>query len=115
MEDYEANQKRATLAGGPWHWWRWRESNPRPTALHPRHYMLSSPLDLVPRQHGVRSAPGTQSVTSTTPDWRPPRLVPVMLTLHPLDRDQQGSGLTPYTREARRAGKGCVSPMRARR
>src|SRR3546814_6499852 len=65
-EDYEANQKRATLAGGPWHWWRWRESNPRPKALHPRHYMLSSPLDLVPRQHGVRSAPGNRSEEHTS-------------------------------------------------
>lgn len=38
------------------HWWRWRESNPRPKALDARYYMLSSPLDLVPRQHSVRSA-----------------------------------------------------------
>ena len=37
-------------------WWRWRESNPRPKALDARYYMLSSPLDLVPRQHDVRSA-----------------------------------------------------------
>src|SRR5690606_33947422 len=31
-------------------WWRWGELNPRPKALHPRHYMLSSPLDLIHRQ-----------------------------------------------------------------
>src|SRR5690606_8428952 len=55
-------------------WWRWWELNPRPKALHPRHYMLSPPLDLVPRQHGVRSAPGNQPVSSTVADRRPPRL-----------------------------------------
>jgi len=38
-------------------WWRWGESNPRPKALHPRHYMLSSPLVLVLRQHDVRGTP----------------------------------------------------------
>ena len=38
------------------YWWRWRESNPRPKALDAQYYMLSSPLDLVPRQHDVRSA-----------------------------------------------------------
>ena len=43
-------------------WWRWRESNPRPKALHPRHYMLSAPLGLVPRQHGAQSASGHQPV-----------------------------------------------------
>jgi hypothetical protein len=37
-------------------WWRWAESNRRPKALHPRHYMLSSSLDLIPEQHDVRSA-----------------------------------------------------------
>lgn len=37
-------------------WWRWAESNRRPKALHPRHYMLSSSLDLAPEQHDVRSA-----------------------------------------------------------
>src|SRR5579875_820796 len=42
------------------YWWRWRESNPRPKALDARYYMLSSPLDLAPRQHGVRSAPKDQ-------------------------------------------------------
>src|SRR5690606_241807 len=88
-------QKRATLAGGPLHWWRWAESNRRPRALHPRHYMLSPPLDLAPWQHGVRSAPGDQPVSSTAADRRPPRLVPVMMTLHPLARAQVGSGLTP--------------------
>lgn len=41
-------------------WWRWAESNRRPKALHPRHYMLSSPLSLAPGQHGVRSAPRSQ-------------------------------------------------------
>ncbi len=43
-------------------WWRWRESNPRPKVLHPRIYMLSSPLDLVRKQHDVRSAPPDQPV-----------------------------------------------------
>jgi transposase len=38
------------------YWWRWRESNPRPKALDARYYMLSSLLDLVPRQHSVRGA-----------------------------------------------------------
>lgn len=41
-------------------WWRWAESNRRPEALHPRHYMLIPPLDLIPRQHGGQSAPGNQ-------------------------------------------------------
>src|SRR3546814_21053670 len=91
-EDYEANQKRATLAGGPWHWWRWRESKPRPTALHPRHYMLSSPLDLVPRQHGVRSAPGNQPVSSTAADRRPPRLGPGLMKVgHAWCRERGGT------------------------
>src|SRR5690606_14192346 len=80
---------------GPWCWWRWAESNRRPKALHPRHYMLSPPLDLGPRQHGVRSAPGTQPVSSTAADRQPPRLVPVIVTLHPRARAQVGSGLTP--------------------
>ena len=31
--------------------------NPRPKELHLRHYMLSSPLDLVLWQHDVRSTP----------------------------------------------------------
>ena len=43
-------------------WWRWRESNPRPKALHPRPYMLSSPFGLALRQHGVRSTPQDQPV-----------------------------------------------------
>src|SRR5688500_6370142 len=43
-------------------WWRWRESNPRPKALHPRHYMLSAPLGLVSGQHGAQSASGDQPV-----------------------------------------------------
>jgi len=76
-------------------WWRWGELNPRPKALHPRHYMLSPPLDLVPWQHGVRSAPGDQPVSSTTADRRPPWLVPMMMTLHPRAWAQVGSGLTP--------------------
>jgi len=42
--------------GLPIVWWRWRESNPRPKAIDARYYMLSSPLDLVPRQHSVQSA-----------------------------------------------------------
>src|SRR5688572_763038 len=41
-------------------WWRWAESNRRPKALHPRHYMLSAPLDLAPGQHGAQSASGDQ-------------------------------------------------------
>ncbi|SON86579.1 hypothetical protein XAP7430_260169 [Xanthomonas phaseoli pv. phaseoli] len=45
-------------------WWRWAESNRRPEALHPQHYMLSPPLDLVPRQHGWQSAPGNQPALS---------------------------------------------------
>ena len=43
-------------------WWRWAELNRRPKALHPQHYMLSSPLNLIPEQHGVQSAPGNQPV-----------------------------------------------------
>lgn len=42
------------------HWWRWAESNRRPKALHPRHYMLSSSLNLTPEQHDVRSASRSQ-------------------------------------------------------
>lgn len=42
---------------GPLDWWRWRESNPRPKALHPRLYMLSPPFVLGLRKHGVRSTP----------------------------------------------------------
>src|SRR5690554_3527917 len=76
-------------------WWRWAESNRRPKALHPRYYMLSPPLDLAPRQHDVRSAPGNQPVSSTAEDRQPPRLVPVIVTLHPQARAQVGSGLTP--------------------
>jgi len=44
------------------YWWRWAELNRRPKALHPQHYMLSSPLNLIPEQHGVQSAPGNQPV-----------------------------------------------------
>ena len=40
-------------------WWRWRESNPRPKALHPRHYMLSTLFDLEWRQHNVRGTPSS--------------------------------------------------------
>ena len=36
--------------------------NPRPKALHPRHYMLSAPLDLIPEQHGAQSASRDQPV-----------------------------------------------------
>lgn len=46
----------------PLHWWRWAELNRRPKALHPWHYMLSSPLGLVLWQHGERSAPKDQPV-----------------------------------------------------
>lgn len=46
------------------HWWRWAESNRRPEALHPQHYMLSPPLDLIPRQHGWQSAPENQPALS---------------------------------------------------
>lgn len=46
----------------PYRWWRWAELNRRPKALHPQHYMLSSPLNLVPEQHGVQSASGNQPV-----------------------------------------------------
>lgn len=45
-------------------WWRWAESNRRPEALHPQHYMLSPPLDLISRQHGWQSAPGNQPALS---------------------------------------------------
>src|SRR4249919_1624259 len=38
-------------------WWSWRELNPRPRALYLRHYMLSSLLILVCRQHNVRGTP----------------------------------------------------------
>jgi len=44
-------------------WWRWRELNPRPKALGARYYMLSSSLNLVRRQHDVRSAPEDQPVS----------------------------------------------------
>lgn len=47
---------------GRYRWWRWAELNRRPKALHPQHYMLSSPLNLIPEQHGVQSAPGNQPV-----------------------------------------------------
>ncbi len=43
------------------YWWRWRELNPRPRAFDARIYMLSSPLDLVPKQHDVQSALQNQS------------------------------------------------------
>src|SRR3546814_1252932 len=71
VSDWSSDVCSSDLQG--FEWWRWRESNPRPKALHPRHYMLSPPLDLVPRQHGVRSAPGNQPVSSTAADRRPPR------------------------------------------
>jgi hypothetical protein len=41
-------------------WWRRGELNPRPKALRARRYMLSSPFDLILRQHGVQSAPQDQ-------------------------------------------------------
>jgi hypothetical protein len=41
-------------------WWRRRESNPRPEALDPQHYMLSAPFDLALWQHGAQSAPEGQ-------------------------------------------------------
>ena len=44
-------------AGLCFNWWRWGELNPRPKALHPRHYMLSSPFVLGLRQHDVRGTP----------------------------------------------------------
>lgn len=47
---------------GTSNWWRWAELNRRPKALHPRYYMLSSPLGLVLWQHGVQSAPQDQPV-----------------------------------------------------
>ena len=47
------------------HWWRWRESNPRPKVLHPRLYMHSSPFDLIRRQHDVRSTPPDQHIRLT--------------------------------------------------
>src|SRR5688572_24841918 len=50
-------KKRAACAALFHGWWRWRESNPRPKALHLRHYMLSPPFVLVLRQHDVRSTP----------------------------------------------------------
>ena len=46
-------------------WWRWAELNRRPKALHPRHYMLSSPLNLAPGQHGVQSASRNQPALSS--------------------------------------------------
>jgi len=53
--------EKATATGGLFIWWRWRELNPRPKAIDAQSYMLSPPLDLVIRQHGVRSAPVDQS------------------------------------------------------
>jgi hypothetical protein len=47
-------------------WWRWRESNPRPKAFNAQFYMLSSPLDLGRRQYGVRNAPTTYPVLSSS-------------------------------------------------
>src|SRR5579871_3229666 len=74
-------------------WWRWRESNPRPKALDARYYMLSSPLNLVPRQHDVRGASKDQSAL-----FNPYRRTaisgdPVIMTLHPRAQAQVGSGL----------------------
>ncbi len=46
-------------------WWRWAELNRRPKALHPRHYMLSSPLYLAPEQHGAQSASRNQPALSS--------------------------------------------------
>ena len=61
--DWAKNQEKTpTVAGWGFNWWRWAESNRRPKALHLRYYMLSSPLGLVPWQHGVRSAPWDQPV-----------------------------------------------------
>ena len=61
--DWAKNQEKSpTVAGWGFNWWRWAESNRRPKALHLRYYMLSSPLGLVPWQHGVRSAPWDQPV-----------------------------------------------------
>src|SRR5690606_19812460 len=71
QEPKKAGTRRAPALPG---WWRWRELNPRPKALHPRYYMLSPPLDLVPEQHGARSASRDQPVSSTGADRRPSRL-----------------------------------------
>src|SRR5690606_34623471 len=49
---------------GPLDWWRWAELNRRPKVLGLRHYMLSSPLVLVPWQHDVLSAPRDMPVES---------------------------------------------------
>lgn len=37
----ERERPRNPLITGPFMWWRWGESNPRPKNLHPRYYMLS--------------------------------------------------------------------------
>jgi len=56
----KANRDRLALG----YWWRWAESNRRPKALHPRHYMLSAPLGLAPGQHDAPSASRSQPVAS---------------------------------------------------
>jgi hypothetical protein len=63
----QAKKQKGPPFGDPFcfFWWRWRESNPRPKVLHPQLYMLSSPFDLVRRQHDVRGASTDQRVGLT--------------------------------------------------
>jgi len=74
-------------------WWRWRELNPRPKALGARYYMLSSSLNLVRRQHDVRSAPEDQPVSLARHRQAAIPSDLVIMTLHPRAQAQVGSGL----------------------
>ncbi len=60
-----AKRKAQPMKAGLYRWWRWAELNRRPKALHPRHYMLSSPLYLAPEQHGAQSASRNQPALSS--------------------------------------------------
>ncbi len=60
-----AKRKAQPMKAGLYRWWRWAELNRRPKALHPRHYMLSSPLYLAPEQHGAQSASQNQPALSS--------------------------------------------------
>src|SRR4249919_1195817 len=68
----DAKRKGPREAGLCFNWWRWGELNPRPKALHPRHYMLSSLFDLEWRQHNVRGTPSpTPALVSAATDRSP--------------------------------------------
>ncbi len=96
-------KKIPTDKGWDWFkWWRRRELNPRPKALRAQRYMLSSPFDLVLRQHGEQSAPQDQPLGFGSCRKAPASSDPVIMTLHPRAQAQVGSGLGLKRPERRR-------------